>query len=226
MEKGLAACAKAEWLAADLSEVPSARARIQYAQQHYDESIRLARRAIELRPECEGAHDVLGRSYFPSKRYEEAVQLAESALEIVSNHYNALIPLINSFELLGRMADAERLRRREKDVLERQLQQFPDDVRARILLAVDLACLGQPEEAVLNVRIAVAMRPTDSNVLYNAACTFGSLAMKADAMEMFRRCIKSGYSNAQWALNDPDLKILHDDPEFKSLIATNQRSAS
>src|ERR1700756_4837934 len=99
VEKGLAACAKAEWLAADLPEVLSARARIQYAQHHYDESIRLARRAIELRSECEGAHDVLGRSYFASRRYEEAVQLAESALEIVSSDYNALIPLINSFEL-------------------------------------------------------------------------------------------------------------------------------
>jgi serine/threonine protein kinase/Tfp pilus assembly protein PilF len=218
VEKGLAACAKAEWLAADLPEVLSARARIQYAQHHYDESIRLARRAIELRSECEGAHDVLGRSYFASRRYEEAVQLAESALEIVSSDYNALIPLINSFEVLGRMADAERLRRREKEVLELQLRQYPDDVRARILLAADLANLGQPEEAVLHVRIAVAMRPTDSNVLYNAACTYGSLAMKADAMEMFQRCIKSGYSNSAWAINDPDLKILHDDPEFRNLV--------
>jgi serine/threonine protein kinase/Tfp pilus assembly protein PilF len=225
VEKGLAACAKAEWLAADLPEVLSARARIQYAQHHYDESIRLARRAIELRSECEGAHDVLGRSYFASQRYEEAVQLAESALEIVSSDYNALIPLINSFELLGRMADAERLRRREKEVLELQLRQFPDDVRARILLAADLANLGQPEEAVLHVRIAVAMRPTDSNVLYNAACTYGSLAMKADAMEMFQRCIKSGYSNSAWAINDPDLKILHDDPEFRKLVGTKDSAS-
>jgi serine/threonine protein kinase/Tfp pilus assembly protein PilF len=222
VEKGLAACAKAEWLAADLPEVLSARARIQYAQHHYDESIRLAKRAIELRPECEGAHDVLGRSYFASQRYEEAVALAEGALEIVSSDYNALIPLINSFEILGRMADAERLRQREKEVLERQLQQFPDDVRARILLAADLAYLGQPEEAVLHVRIAVAMRPTDSNVLYNAACTYGSLSMKADALEMFRRCIKSGYSNADWAVTDPDLKILHDDPEFKALVISKR----
>ncbi len=226
VEKGLAACAKAEWLAADLPEVLSARARIQYAQHNYDESIRLARRAIELRSECEGAHDVLGRSYFASRRYEEAVELAESALEIVSSDYNALIPLINSFELLGRMADAERLRRREKEVLELQLRQFPDDVRARILLAADLANLGQPEEAVLHVRIAVAMRPTDSNVLYNAACTYGSLAMKADALEMFQRCIKSGYSNSAWAINDPDLKILQDDPEFKKLVGAKSGTSA
>jgi hypothetical protein len=63
------------------------------------------------------------------------------------------------------------------------------------------------------------MRPNDSNVLYNAACTYGSLAMKADALEMFQRCIKSGYSNATWALNDPDLKILRDDPLFRNLVA-------
>jgi hypothetical protein len=80
----------------------------------------------------------------------------------------------------------------------------------------------QLAKAVLHVRIAVAMRPTDSNVLYNAACTYGSLAMKADALEMFQRCIKSGYSNSAWAMNDPDLKILHDDPEFRNLIGTKR----
>jgi tetratricopeptide (TPR) repeat protein len=99
-------------------------------------------------------------------------------------------------------------------------------VRARILLAADLANLGQPEEAVLHVRIAVAMRPTDSNVLYNAACTYGSLAMKADALEMFQRCIKSGYSNSAWAINDPDLKILQDDPEFKKLVGAKSSTST
>jgi serine/threonine protein kinase/Flp pilus assembly protein TadD len=218
IEKGLAACTKAEWLAPDLPEVFSAQARMRYAQQQYEDSIRLARRAIEMRPECEGAHDVLGRAYFASARYEDAAQLAESALEIVSSDYNALVPLINSLERLGRIADAERLRRREKEVLEHQLQQFPDDVRARILLAADLANLGQPEDAVLHVRIAVAMRPTDANVLYNAACTYGLLGMKVDALAHFRRSIEAGYSNTDWCTNDPDLKILHDDPEFKRLV--------
>src|SRR5271168_4690051 len=222
VEKGLAACAKAEWLAADLPEVLSARARIQYAQHNYDESIRLARRAIELRSECEGAHDVLGRSYFASRRYEEAVELAESALEIVSSDYNALIPLINSFELLGRMADAERLRRREMEVLEEQLQQFPDDVRARTLLAADLAIFGRPDDAVRHVRIAVAMRPSDANVLYNAACTFGLLKMKADALATLKRSLDAGYYNVDWCTKDPDLAILHDDPEFQSLLKRPQ----
>src|SRR5271169_483217 len=226
VEKGLEASAKAEWLAPEMPDVLSARARIQYAQQHYDDAIQLARRAVEKQPECEGAHDVLGRAYFSSGRYAESAELAESALEIVSNDYNALVPLINAFEKLGRMADAERLRQREMEVLEAQLQRFPDDVRARILLAADQANLGKPEEAVMHVKIAVAMRPTDANILYNAACAYGVLRMKADALETFRRAIEAGYSNANWSMNDPDLKILHDEPEFKALVAQGARRPS
>jgi non-specific serine/threonine protein kinase len=219
VQKGLAACARAEWLAPDLADVLSARARIEYAQHHYDQAIALARRAVEQQPECEGAHDVLGRAYFSAGRYEDGAALADSALEIVSNDYNALVPLINSLEKVGRMADAERLRRREREVLENQLQRFPDDVRARILLASDQASAGETDAAIMHVKIATAMRPNDANVLYNAACTYGILGMKIDALETFRRSVNAGYSNLNWCLKDPDLKILYDEPEFKNLIA-------
>ena len=221
IKKGLAACSKAEWLAADLPDVLSARARIEYSQHHYDNAISLARSAVAQQPECEGAHDVLGRALFSAGRYEEATALADSALEIVSNDYNALVPLINSLERVGRMADAERLRRREREVLEAQLQRFPDDVRARILLASDQASAGETDSAIMHVKIAVAMRPTDANILYNAACTYGLLGMKIDALENFRRSVAAGYSNLDWCLNDPDLEILHDESEFKALLESH-----
>jgi serine/threonine protein kinase/Flp pilus assembly protein TadD len=223
--KGLEACGKAETLVPDLPEALAARARICYAQQKYSEAIQLSLQAIAQRPECEGAHDVLGRAYFSSGRYEDAARLAESAMEIVSNDYNALVPLINSMERLGRMADAERLRRREMEVLQDQLQHFPDDVRARILLAADLANFGETEDAAMHVKIAVAMRPTDANVLYNAACTYGLLKMKTETLETFRRAVQSGYSNSDWCRQDPDLSIVHNDPEFIQLSGNLARKA-
>jgi serine/threonine protein kinase/Flp pilus assembly protein TadD len=223
VKKGLEAVAKAEKIAPDLADVLSARARIMYAQHRYDDAIHLALRAVAEQSECEGAHDVLGRSYFSSGRYEEAARLAESAMEIVGNDYNALIPLINSMEKLGRMADAERLRRREVEVLQDQLQHFPDDVRARVLLASDLANFGDAEGAVMQVKIAVAMRPSDANVLYNAACTYGVLRMKAEALDAFRKAVEAGYSNKDWSKKDPDLRILHDDAEFKELVEERKR---
>lgn len=218
IDKGLAACDMAEKLAPDLAEVLSARARTLFAMREYDTAIDLALQAVAKEPECEGAHDVLGRSYFAAGRYEDAARLAETSMEIVSNDYNSLIPLINSLERLGRAADAERLRRREMDVLQEQLQRFPDDVRARILLASDLAIFGDSDGAAMQVRIAVAMRPNDANILYNGACTYGLLGMKADALDVFRRAVEAGYTNADWAMKDPDLKILHDDPEFRRLL--------
>jgi tetratricopeptide (TPR) repeat protein len=217
IRKGLEACAKAEELAPELPEGLSARARLLYAQHQYDGAIKLALEAVEHQSECEGAHDVLGRAYFASGRYEEAANLAETAMEIVSNDYNALVPLINSFERLGRMADAERLRRKEMEVLQEQLQQFPDDVRARILLAADLAIFGDPSESAMQARIAITMRPLDPNILYNAACTYGLLKMKEESFDAFRRSVDAGYSNTDWCNKDPDLKILHDDPRFKKL---------
>jgi serine/threonine protein kinase/tetratricopeptide (TPR) repeat protein len=226
LQKGLEACAQAEILAPELPEVLSARARILYAQNKYDESIQVALQAVAQQPECEGAHEVLGRAYFSAGRYEEAARLAESAMEIVSNDYNALVPLINSFERLGRMADAERLRRREMEVLQDQLQHVPDDVRARVLLAADLAIFGDREGASMQVKIAVAMRPSDANILYNAACTYGLLGMKVEALEAFRRSVEAGYQNTDWCTQDPDLKILHDDPEFKNLTAGRARKAT
>ncbi|MEQ1472868.1 MAG: tetratricopeptide repeat protein, partial [Candidatus Acidiferrum sp.] len=218
IEKGLEACTKAESLAPESAEVLSARARMLYAEQKYEASIAAALLAIAKQAECEGAHEVLGRSYFSSGRYEDAARLAETAVEIVSNDYNALVPLINSLERLGRMADAEKLRRREMEVLQDQLQHFPDDVRARILLAADLAIFGDAAGAAMQVRIAVAMRPADALILYNAACTYGLLGMKAEALDAFRRSVDAGYSNIDWCLRDPDLKILYDDPEFKKLV--------
>jgi hypothetical protein len=41
--------------------------------------------------------------------------------------------------------------------------------------------------------------------------------MKPEALDAFRRCVKAGYSNPDWCTKDPDLKILYDDPEFRSL---------
>ena len=70
MQRGLAACDRATALAPDLPEVLVAHARIFYAQKKNDETALLALRAIERKPDCDGAWNILGRAYFASARYE------------------------------------------------------------------------------------------------------------------------------------------------------------
>ena len=227
IERGLAACDLATALAPDLPEVLVARARICYAQKKYDEAALLAQRAIERKPDCEGSWNILGRAYFTSGRLEEAAALTARALESNGDDYNTYIPYMNALQRLGRKNDADEIRVRLTEVLRQQLERVPEDVRARILLASTLANRAQDgDEAISHLRTAVALRPGDPNTLYNAACTYGVLGKKLEALETVKKAFASGYGNAAWAAKDSDLDCLRDDPEFKKLVGLDELAAS
>jgi tetratricopeptide (TPR) repeat protein len=103
-------------------------------------------------------------------------------------------------------------------VLRKQLELVPEDVRARVLLATNLAASGDAEESIRHVQTAVALRPNDGNTLYNAACTYGVLGRKVESLETLKKAIASGYGNLNWAARDSDLDCLHDHPEFQKLV--------
>ena len=224
--RGLAACDRAMALAPDLPEVLVARARLFYAQKKYDESELMARRAIERKRDCDGSWNVLGRALLSQGKYEEATNLAEQALEANGDDYNTYVPYGVCLERLGRKKEAEHIRERMNVVLRQQLEIVPEDVRARILLASNLAAFGEAEEAIRHLQTAVALRPNDGNTLYNAACTLGVLARKTEALDTLKKAIAAGYGNLNWAARDSDLDCLHDNSEFRKLVGLDQSAAS
>ena len=227
IERGLAACDRATALAPDLPEVLVARARICYARKKFEEAAMLAQRAIDRKPDCEGSWNILGRAYFASGRHEEAAALAERAIEANGDDYNTYVPYGNALVHLGRTKEAEHFRERLIKVLRQQLELVPEDVRARILLATRLAYNQEDaEEAIRQLQTAVALRPGDSNVLYNAACTYANLGKKAEALDTLKKAFAVGYSDQNWAATDADLDCLHDDPEFQKLVGRSEGTAS
>ena len=222
IERGLAACERALALDPKLAEVLAARAWLCTAQRKYDEAIQYAQQAIERKPDCEGSYSILGRAYFASGRYQEAVALADRAFQANGDDYNVYIPIANSLAALGRKDEHEKLRRVHQRALQQQLDVVPEDVRARMLIAGIYAYFGMQEDAVRQLQTAVALRPGDSNVLYNAACTYALLQRKAEALAMLAGAIKAGWSNMDWVLNDPDLTSLYAEPEFKRLTASGK----
>jgi serine/threonine protein kinase/Flp pilus assembly protein TadD len=218
VERGDAACGRALELDPNLAEALVARARIAYSQRKHDLAIDFAKRAISLKPDCEGVYNVLGRAYFASGRFQEAAELTEKAIEANGDDYNVFVPFINSLGRLGRVSELNRYREMEMCALERQLELVPEDVRARSLLAADYAGLGRSEDAVRHIEMVVALRPNDSSVLYNAACTCAVLGKKSEAIDLLRRSLAVGYSNFDWPRQDPDLASVHDDPEFLKLF--------
>ena len=219
MERGLAACDRATALAPDLPEVLVARARIVFAQKKYEEAALLALRAVERKPDCEGVWSILGRAYFTSGRFEEAAALTEKAIEFNGDDYNMYIPFHQAQRRLGRQRESAHIEERMIKVLRQQLELVPEDVRARVLLAANLAYSeADSAESVRHLQTAVALRPNDPNTLYNAACTYGVLKKKTEALETLRKAFNAGYGNRNWAAKDSDLVCLHDDPEFQKLV--------
>ena len=218
IETGMIAADRAFKLQPDLPDAIAARARMYYAQKQYDEAIRWGRKAIELKPDCEGAYGALGRALHESDRFKEAAELVDRTVAGNGDDYNVYIPYQLALQKLGDKAGAAKLQDRFITVLERQLETVPEDARAHVLLATAYASLGRAKEAVAEVEKAVAMRANDPLTLYNAACAYGNLNMKAEALATFKKAADAGYYNPEWAARDHDIACLHDDPEFQALI--------
>jgi serine/threonine protein kinase/Flp pilus assembly protein TadD len=218
IERGEAAYRRALDLDPQLAEGLVGRARVCYALQKHDDAIKYALQAIERKPDCEGVYNVLGRAYFASGRFQEACDLVERAIEANGDDYNTYIPYTNALDRMGKADKARRYREMEVVILERQLETVPEDVRARILLAADYANLGRKDDAIRHAEMAVALRPNDGNVLYNAACTYGVLGRKQESLAMIRRAKQAGYANTDWPRIDPDLACIHGEPEFEALF--------
>ncbi len=225
LEKGLAACERALALDPQLADALAAQARICWAQQNYEQAIEYARLALERKADCEGAHWTLGQAYFATDRFQEAGAIADRAIQMSGDDYNVYFPFMYALERLGQTERALGFRQQFLRALERQLELVPEDVRARILVANCYAFLQKEDDAIRELQIAIALRPKDPNILYNAACTHGILERKADALALLKKAKEVGFPNLDWAARDPDLACLRDDPEFQQLINEGPRKA-
>jgi non-specific serine/threonine protein kinase len=85
------------------------------------------------------------------------------------------------------------------------------------LLAGDYAYQGRVEDAQRELDLAMALRPDDTMILYNCACTLCEMDKTEEAMVALKKAWEAGYKNPVWTRQDPDLAKLHGNPEFEQL---------
>ena len=78
--------------------------------------------------------------------------------------------------------------------------------------------MKRSEEAQREMDFGVGLRPNDGNVPYNCACINCKLGRKAEALTAIRKAWDAGGRDPVWTRRDPDLAILHGDPEFEKLF--------
>ena len=224
VERAREASGKAVALRWELPEVQVSQAWVLYATELHDEAVRMVRKAVERKKDCEGAYYLLCRALFSAGRYQEVVDVMEAGLEASGEDYNIYVPLANSLGAMGKREAYMNLLQRRVTALENHLKQVPEDARARILLGTDYAELGREEDALKELNLAVTLRAGEASILYNAACLYATLKRKSEAMDCLKKAWEAGFRDASHARRDPDLALLHDDPEFDRMYP--EKSAS
>ena len=217
VERAREASGKAVALRWDLPEVQVAQAWVLYAAELHDESIRMVKKAIERKKDCEGAYYLLCRALFAAGHYQEVVEVAEAAVEASGEDYNVYVPILNALGALGKEEARRNWLQRQIAAFENHLKQVPEDARARVLLGAGYAELGRADDALRELNLAMTLRANEASILYNAACLYCALGRKQEAIETLRKAWEAGFKDSSWARRDPDLAILHDDPEFDRL---------
>jgi len=226
VERAREASGKAVALRWDLPEVQVSQAWVLYAAELHDEAVRMVKKAIERKRDCEGAYYLLCRALFAAGRYQEIVDVAEAAIEASGEDYNAYVPITNALGAMGKEEARRNMIQRRTAAFENHLKQVPEDARARILLGSDYAYLGRPDDALRELNLAVTLRANEASILYNAACVFCGLKKKTEALDALRKAWEAGFRDSVWARRDPDLTLLHGDPEFDRLYPERPAQAS
>ena len=198
-------------------EILVAEAWILYAEAKYDEAIQRVRQAIERKPDVEGGYYLQGRALFAAGRYQDVADMAERATAAAGEDYNIYVPIVNALGALGKKDAVLNYTLQRIQVLEAHLKRVPEDARGRALLASDYAQLQRIEDAIREAHLAMTLRPDEAIVMYNVACVFGRLGRKSDCMDALRKAWNGGFREPSWVRRDPDLSILHDEPEFEKL---------
>jgi tetratricopeptide (TPR) repeat protein len=217
IDRAVVAAQLASALQPELPEVQVSEAWMFYAEKKFEEAIQRVRRAIAVKPDCEGAYYLLGRALFAAGRYQEIADIAEAAVAASGEDYNVYVPILNALGSLGKEEARRSFRLRRIQVLEEQIKKVPEDVRARVLLASDFAKSGRSEDAMREAHLAMALLPNEATILYNAACVFCQLERRNEAMSALEKAWAAGWRDVEWTRRDPDLASLHGLPEFERM---------
>jgi serine/threonine protein kinase len=189
-----------------------------------------------------GGHNDLGVTLIEQGKLPEAEEQYRKALPIrqkLAAEYPAefanrrSLALIHTnlgilLERMGKKPEAVEQYQKALPIWEKLAADFPAQQELRAKLAGSLASIGRIADAVGQAAELTKRDGWGSNDLYNFACIYalasGAFADKkqeyADrAVDLLRKAVKAGFTDARLMAKDPDLASLREREDFKKLLA-------
>ncbi len=163
----------------------------------------------------------VGMNLMTQGRPAEALPILERAHQLQPRRFRTASALTECYVTLGRKDDGRRMLARLREMLIELLDREPDNVDARVFLAVTLAQSGEPAAGIAQAERALAAAPDDARMHYNAACTFALAGEPERAIAELRTMVGMVPSYlSDWVRRDPDFARLREHPEFVRMFGT------
>ena len=107
----------------------------------------------------------------------------------------------------------------EIEFFEAIYRRCPDYIEVVGLLGGLYTKVGRVADGLRMDRKLVKLEPENATAHYNLACSLALCKKRPDALKSLRKAVSLGYNDRDWMEQDPDLEILKNDPEFRSLLS-------
>ncbi|MDH5456299.1 MAG: tetratricopeptide repeat protein [Gammaproteobacteria bacterium] len=189
----------------------------------FEDAERELRRSIELNPAHYEAYYYFARTRFHQGDMDAAADLFAKAAEVNPDDYQSRLLRVQILRGEGKLEQAKKEARAAVEVVERQLEWHPDDIRALHLGAGSLILLGQTARAERWLQRALQVDPHDPIVLYNVACNYATMNKLEQALDFLEQAVLNGAASLDWMMHDKDLVSLHGHPRYEALLAKAAR---
>jgi len=179
------------------------------------EAIRNFEMAISLDPTYEYQ---LGVAYFYEGRYAEAEKVFTSVMKRTADDAAAQAALGDAYRWSKQPERAAATYDKAIGLALDSLRTNPRDTAAFDILALCYAKKNEPQKALNAIRQARQIDPKLHGLMYDEAVVLTLAGRLPEALDSLKQALAAGHSSHE-AQADPELKPLHDLPEFASVVS-------
>ena len=214
---------KAIALSPDSSRTYAQLAQNLHAQGRTGEAVAMIQKGLGIN-ETALLYSNLGTYLFFQGQYDLAASAFEKALDFGGDSHDYLYwaNLADAYRWsIDKKDDAATSYRRALQLLQVEMDKFPNDVNLRSRAALFNAKLGNLDKAQSFIDSMTLTPESPSIQLYRAVVTYEILSNRSKALDFLALAIQSDYPLIE-ILNDPELTLLRQDPAYHQLLAKTQ----
>jgi tetratricopeptide (TPR) repeat protein len=178
---------------------------------HYEHALRLA--------PSPSAQINLALAYYDAGEHDKTITLLQSAIELEPKKAPPYRALGDTYLKLNRRPDARAAYEKAIVLSNADIARNPRDAFATVLVATCEAKLGRHADAAGHAAEAIALRPTNREILFRAAKVYALTAKPSEALKTLQSAIERGLYPAE-ARRDPDLASLKGLPDFERVLSS------